>query len=117
SVALLDAGPKLGGSAALSGGHLYAAGTRCQREAGVDDHPDRLFEYYRTVNGFQVEPLLIRAFADRSAAAIDWAVEHGVRLLGLEHTDMTPVRRGHRVEGYGAGLAEALAGAVAAAGV
>lgn len=116
SVALLEARDKLGGSAALSGGHLYAAGTRYQREAGVEDHPDRLFDYYRTVNRFQVEPALIRAFADRSAAAIDWAVEHGVQLLGLEHTDMTPVLRGHRVEGYGAGLAEALARAVQAAG-
>jgi fumarate reductase flavoprotein subunit len=116
SVALLEAGDKLGGSAALSGGHLYAAGTSYQREAGVEDHPDRLFEYYRIVNRFQVEPALVRFFADRSASAIDWAVGHGVRLIGLEHTDMTPVLRGHRVEGFGAGLAEALARAVQAAG-
>jgi fumarate reductase flavoprotein subunit len=117
SVALLEVRDRLGGSAELSGGHLYAAGTRYQREAGIEDHPDRLFEYYRTVNRFQVEPALVRAFADRSAAAIDWAVDHGVRLLGLEHTDMTPILRGHRVEGYGAGLAEALRRAVATAGV
>ena len=116
-VALLETRDRLGGSAELSGGHLYAAGTRYQREAGIDDHPDRLFEYYRTVNRFQVEPALVRAFADRSAAAIDWAVDHGVKLLGLEHTDMTPVLRGHRVEGYGAGLADALRRATAAAGV
>jgi fumarate reductase flavoprotein subunit len=116
TVALLEACDRLGGSAALSGGHLYAAGTRYQREAGIDDDPERLFYYYRSVNGFQVEPALIRAFGERSAAAIDWAVAHGVRLLGLEHTDMSPVLRGHRVEGYGAGLAEALERAVAAAG-
>jgi fumarate reductase flavoprotein subunit len=117
TVALLETREKLGGSAELSGGHLYAAGTRYQREQGIVDHPDDLFEYYRRINRYQVEPALIRAFADRSGEAIDWAVAHGVKLLHLEHTDMSDKLRGHRVEGYGAGLAEALRRAVAAAGV
>ena len=34
-----------GGTSALSGGVLYAGGTRFQREAGFDDTTDEMFKY------------------------------------------------------------------------
>jgi succinate dehydrogenase/fumarate reductase flavoprotein subunit len=108
SVVVLEAQDHLGGSSALSGGHLYAAGTRYQRERGIVDHPDDLFEYFSTLNQFRVDPALVRTFAMNAPAAIEWAIAHGAEVGAPDRCDNSPVFRGHRVVGYGAGLMAAL---------
>ena len=117
SVALLEGRDQLGGSAALSGGEIYAAGTRFQRKAGIKDSADDLYDYYRTVNQFRVEPRMTRTFADNSNRALEWAIAHGVKTDPPGVVDMSGVFRGHHVEGGGAGLIEVLAEAARRAGV
>jgi fumarate reductase flavoprotein subunit len=117
TVALLEARDQLGGSAALSGGEIYAAGTPYQRKAGIKDSPDDLYDYYRTINQFRVEPRMVRTFADNAARALEWAHAHGVETEPPAVVDMSGVFRGHHVVGNGAGLIEALAKAAQAAGV
>jgi len=117
TVALLEAREVLGGSAALSGGEIYAAGTPEQKRAGIKDSPDDLYDYYRTISQFRVEPRMVRAFADNAVQALEWAHAHGVKTDPPGVVDMSGVFRGHHVFGGGAGLIETLAACARTAGV
>ena len=44
TVLVLEKGPQLGGTTAMSVGTVAASGTRLQRESGIDDHPDAHFD-------------------------------------------------------------------------
>lgn len=118
SVTVLEAGPRPGGSTALSAGVFYAAGTSTQQEAGIDDDADRMFHYYMTLNQWNLEPGLIRTFCAESAPTLEWLKTLGVayppELLYLSGVD--DVARGHQTPGGGQALFERLHGAAAAYG-
>jgi fumarate reductase flavoprotein subunit len=44
-VALLEAGKRVGGSTALAGGFVLAAGTAQQRALGIEDTPEAMVQY------------------------------------------------------------------------
>ena len=68
-----------GGSTAISGGIVYAGGgTAFQRAAGVEDTPENMLAYLRTVVGDAVSERTLRRFCDESPAMIDWLTGHGV---------------------------------------
>ena len=111
SVIVLEADDKVGGSSRLSGGHFYAAGTSVQREAGIlDDTPDDMFSYYMTLNQWNVEPAVARAYCDNAAPALEW-----LRSLGVEYrpervyiSGVDTVARGHPPEGEGLAVVRTL---------
>jgi fumarate reductase flavoprotein subunit len=109
-VIVLEADSKIGGSTALSGGVVYAAGTAVQRERGISDSPDAMYEYYVTLNQWCVEPALVRRLCDEGAPAIEWlmglGVEFPAQLLYASGEDGVP--RGHIAQGGGAGIIRAL---------
>lgn len=110
SVIVLDAGERTGGSAALSAGVVYGAGTSVQRKLGIEDSADAMFTYYMTLNQFHVEPALIRRLADESGPAIDWLVDLGVEFPaeGLFVGGIDDVPRAHTAAGSGAGLMDVI---------
>jgi fumarate reductase flavoprotein subunit len=55
SVIVLDAGARTGGSAAISIGVVYGAGTSVQRQLGIEDGADAMFSYYISMNQWNVE--------------------------------------------------------------
>ncbi len=68
-----------GGSAALSGGIIYAGtGTAVQAEAGVDDCGDRMLSYLLLEVGDAVRPETLERFVRTSPQKIDWLRSHGV---------------------------------------
>lgn len=72
-----------GGASKLSGGVMYAGGgTRHQREAGVEDSADNMYEYLRVQVGGVVADRTLRRFCDDSVANLDWLERHGVRYGG-----------------------------------
>lgn len=69
-----------GGSTAINGGIIYAGGgTAVQRQAGVDDTPEAMFQYLRGDVQGVVDDVTLRRFCDESAATLDWLMRHGVR--------------------------------------
>jgi succinate dehydrogenase/fumarate reductase flavoprotein subunit len=88
SVILVEAQNHLGGHAICSGGHVpLGGGTSFQKKWGIKDSPDLVFQ--DLTDWTVVEPTgfadyrfndreVIRAFADNSAAAYEFLVEHGV---------------------------------------
>lgn len=113
-VLLVEAGDRLGGSTALSGGVVYAAGTSVQRERGIVDSPDAAYAYSLTLNQYKVAPALVRRLCDESPPAIDWLIGLGVefRPENLYQAGVDGVERGHRATDQGAGIAAALEAAI-----
>lgn len=106
SVIVLDAGDRTGGSAALSAGVVYGAGTKLQRSLGIDDDAEAMFTYYMALNQWKVEPALIRRLSEESGPAIDWLADIGVEFPadGLFSGGVDNVRRAHTAAGSGAEL-------------
>lgn len=82
SVLLVDGQDTLGGSSALSGGIIMAAGTAVQKKAGIDDTPENLFHDYMLFNQYKVDPSLAKRLAYGSGPAVDW-----LQSLGVEYHD------------------------------
>lgn len=69
-----------GGATAMNGGILYAGGgTAVQRQAGVVDSADDMFNYLSTEVGDVVRPATLRRFCEGSVADFQWLSGHGVR--------------------------------------
>jgi fumarate reductase flavoprotein subunit len=81
SVVVLEKLDRAGGNSALSTGSIPAAGSRQQREAGVEDDADRMATDLLRQSGAHEAEHLTRRLAEISAELVDWLVEeHGVRL-------------------------------------
>jgi fumarate reductase flavoprotein subunit len=120
TVLLLEAGDKAGGSSAMSGGVVYAAGTSVQRAAGIEgDKWENMFEYYMTLCQWNLEPYLIKKLAEESAPMVEWLVELGVQFKPerLYCAGVESVARGHMTEGAGFALWLRLEQTAAARGV
>ncbi|MET0660965.1 MAG: FAD-dependent oxidoreductase [Steroidobacteraceae bacterium] len=119
SVLVVEAGDKPGGSSAMSGGVVYAAGTSVQKAAGITDSPDGMYEYYMTLSQWNLEPYLIRRMADESAPVVEWLIGLGVefRPEKLYCAGVESIPRGHMTEGAGYALFQRLEQAAAARGV
>lgn len=86
-----------GGASAKSGGVVYAGGgTPQQKDAGVRDTPQAMFDYLRQETGNAVSAQTLRAFCDDSTGMIDWLSQLGV---GFDST-MPPVKTSYPADGY-----------------
>ncbi|NDV12722.1 FAD-binding protein [Crenobacter caeni] len=78
-----------GGASQLSGGVVYAGGgTAQQREAGISDTPEAMFEYLSQEVGDAVSPATLARFCEESAANLEWLETHGARFAST-----TPARK------------------------
>ena len=68
-----DASPS--GSTALSSGFVPAAGTRFQRDAGVDDSPELLAADIRRKNDGEADAGVVDAVARASGPTIEWLAD------------------------------------------
>jgi len=72
-----------GGATKASGGVIYAGGgTVAQKEAGVQDTPDNMFNYLKLETEGIISDETLRDFCEKSAPTIDWITSHGVDLRG-----------------------------------
>lgn len=76
SVAILEKLGRPGGNSALSTGSVPAAGSRFQREAGIDDTPEKLVADLRAIAGDSDHPDLLVRLAQLSAPTVEWLIDH-----------------------------------------
>lgn len=80
-VAILEKLARPGGNSALSTGSIPAAGSRFQREAGIEDAPERLIADLTAIVGESDQPALLARLAHLSAPTVEWLIDHvGCRL-------------------------------------
>ena len=90
-VTLIEKSEDVGGTLHIAAGQMSAAGTRRQRELGIDDHPDRHFEEIMRLSGGTADPALLRLAVDEAPATLEWLEE-----LGVEFDPATPtIYHGH----------------------
>ncbi len=126
SVLLLEKMGMPGGSTTLSGGIVYAAGTKLQKSVGINDTPEAMYKYLMACGQGRAVPELVKLVSDMSSENIDWLTSMGAvftkELLAMsgmenepEYVEVTPPqKRGHRVRGTGSALFKVLADAVKA---
>lgn len=120
SVLLFDKAQVPGGATRISGGIIYGANTKTQQEAGIQDSVEGMYKYVLACGNGRAVPELIRTVAEASAENIAWLESMGAK-FPKQHVSMTglealpeyaavtpPVKRGHRAEGGGGGLFNAL---------
>jgi flavocytochrome c len=93
-----------GGITAICGGVFYAAGTSVQKDNGIDDSADLLYQHYLNSGEGLNDPAQCRIAADMSAANIDLLIELGATfpdppsVSGAEvPAGSEPIARVHRV--------------------
>jgi fumarate reductase flavoprotein subunit len=80
-VLVLERDAVVGGTTAMSTGLIPAAGTRMQRERGVDDSPERFAADIAAKARGEVDADLVAALTRASATTVEWLVDdHGANL-------------------------------------
>lgn len=118
SVLILEKGEATGGSTALCGGIIQAAGTTYQKEmtAFQDDTPEKHYQTMLIQGEGLVDESLIRVIADNAPGNIDWLAGLGVTYSAMYGHCHVPylddagvdADRLHVIDGAGAALAAAL---------
>ena len=83
SVALVEKLDRPGGNSALSTGSVPAAGSRFQREAGIDDDADRFFRDLMSIAPETDDVALVKRLTEVSAETVEWLVDHVGAKLSL----------------------------------
>lgn len=117
TVIILEADDKLGGATRLSGGVVYAAGTSVQQAKGIEDSPQAMYDYIMTLNGWETRPDIVRLFAERSAASVEWLVSLGAQYEWVVKSGVDTVPRGHCTVGAGDTIGRLLINEVGARGI
>jgi len=84
-VVLFEQSDKLGGSANTAGGSISGAGFKMQKEAGIEDSPDKFYNDFITMGGGEknLNKVIARKHAEESGNAIDWLQDYvGVKFNG-----------------------------------
>jgi len=81
SVAVIEKQERPGGNSSLSTGSVPAAGSRFQREAGIDDGPERMVRDLMSIAKETDDLGLVHRLAGVSAETVEWLVDEvGARL-------------------------------------
>ncbi len=91
----IEADSRIGGTMHWSTGQISAAGTRQQKQLGIEDSPDAHYEEAQRIANGRIDPVTLRLFVDNAGATIDWLMDHG-----FEPAPGTPVV-GDAHEAYG----------------
>ncbi len=79
-----------GGSTAVNGGIFYAGGgTSAQREAGVEDSAEQMFNYLQMETKGVVSDATLRRFCEGSVDDAAWMERHGVRFASRVYPGKT----------------------------
>ncbi len=92
SVVVLEKAAVVGGSTALSGGVIQAAGTKFQKELTEykDDTPEKHYQYWLQAAEGLADPELVKGMADNAPANIDWLVKQGLTYVSVYGVDPIP---------------------------
>ena len=105
-VILLEASTGMASSLAMIAGGTPFAGTDFQKEQGIEDSPDQMYEEALAVG--DGSPELWRALVDRQQEVFKWLLSIGAKPELLQLAPGHKVRRSVRFEGHGVGLCNVL---------
>ncbi|MFE8151617.1 flavocytochrome c [Brenneria goodwinii] len=105
SVLVIDKMPLLGGNSVLNGGDLAAAGSEMQKELGIQDSPELMYQDMMKAGNWLNYPELARTVADHSVEALEWAQSIGAEFNVVNYHGGHSVKRAHQLaQRSGSGL-------------
>jgi flavocytochrome c len=108
-VILLEQDDTIGGTAAISGGGCFIAGSPLQESLGIHDTPDAAFEDWVTWGQGEADEAWARYYIDHTLHDLYvWAEKHGVTWVDVTLQEGNRVARWHRPARGGLGLMSAL---------
>jgi 3-oxo-5alpha-steroid 4-dehydrogenase len=78
-----------GGSTAFSGGIFYAGETRWQKEGGVSDSKEEMYQYLQIELKDAVKPETLKKYCYGADKDLEWLAEHGVPFRGDAYLEKT----------------------------
>ena len=99
SVLVVEAQPEIGGRSRFSWSNIMGAGTRFQREAGIDDSARAMFDQYMRLNAFRLDASVAWALCEGAGREIEWLADNGVEIRGVVPNESFEVPRIHRTRG------------------
>lgn len=94
-VALLEKRESFGGSTVQSSGSFAFAGTQAQRDAGIDDSPEKIRQDIVNASGGLADPALVDLYIEGQTEAYDWLKRHGVEFHPVTLSSNQAVPRTH----------------------
>ncbi|MEG2330634.1 FMN-binding protein, partial [Anaerorhabdus sp.] len=93
----------VGGATTRSGGKVMAAGTTVQKEAGITDNDQMMFDYLKEIGGEYIDDTKLKAFTDNALDVYNWMVDLGVNVIDVEpiHSSIEPNRVHNTLGGGG----------------
>ena len=79
-VLLIEADNRIGGTMHWSSGQISAAGSRVQKELGIEDSPQEHYDDAQRIVGGGIDPVLGRLAIDNAAGTLDWLMDNGLEL-------------------------------------
>ncbi|MCL2891938.1 flavocytochrome c [Brenneria tiliae] len=105
SVLIIDKMPLLGGNSVLNGGDLAAAGSKMQKEAGIQDSPELMYQDMMKAGSWLNYPELAKTVAEHSVEALEWAQSIGAEFNVVNYHGGHSVKRAHQLaQRSGSGL-------------
>lgn len=98
SVVLLEKREIYGGSTVYSSGSFAFAGTQAQRDAGIDDSPEKITQDIVSASGGLADPALVDLYVTRQADTYAWLKEHGVGFHPVSLSSNQGVPRTHATD-------------------
>ena len=113
-VLIVEAAGQIGGTLFLSSGQMSAAGTKLQKEKGIDDSPDLHFEDIMRISKGTADRDLVRLAVNNAAPAFDWLMDNGFEVkpehpvTGTTHEPYSRARYAWAKEGGGVAILDVL---------
>lgn len=121
SVAIVEKLDRPGGNSSLSTGSVPGAGSRFQREAGIEDSPAQMLRDLQAIAGETDDPALLQRMVEVSSATVEWLVDTvGARMQLIQaykHIGHTVPRLHAPISRRGQDLVDDLLAAVEARGI
>lgn len=76
----IEADDRIGGTLHWSSGQMAAAGTKIQKDLGIDDTPEEHYKDAQRISSGTIDPLLGKIVIDNAADTIDWLMDIGFEL-------------------------------------
>jgi len=77
SVLVVEAQGEIGGRSRFSWSNIMGAGTRFQREAGIEDSAKAMFDQYMRLNAFRLDASVAWALCEGAGKEIEWLADNG----------------------------------------
>jgi len=105
-VVIIEKMPVHGGNSIINGGDFGAAGSKMQKEAGVEDSPDLMLKDMLKAGSYLNHIELAKTVADQSRDALEWCESFvGAKFTRLNYHGGHSVKRAHQTENAsGSGL-------------